>query len=94
MGEEKISTRHPSGKKGWSISKAKYDMVKASILDCLGKRELPHTDLTKCVGAALRGKLDGSVPWYTEVVKLDLEARRIIERNPETKPERYRIRRS
>jgi len=91
MSEKKIRTMHPEGKKGWNISKAKYDVVRTSMLDCLRKKELTFEDLAKCVGAALRGRFEGSIPWYTEVVKLDLEARNIIERTSRIKPELYRL---
>ena len=39
----------------------------------------------------LEGKFVGSINWYTETVKLDLEARFIIERIKEKKPQVYRI---
>jgi len=32
------------------------------------------------VNRALKGKFDGSIPWYMESTKLDLEARNVIER--------------
>jgi hypothetical protein len=37
---------------------------------------------------SLKGKFSDSVSWYAETVKLDLEARKIIERT-ESKPQRY-----
>jgi len=39
----------------------------------------------------LQGKLEGSVNWYAEVVKLDLEAKKVIRRIPGTKPQSYRL---
>ena len=74
-----------------NISKAKYNVVKTSILQCLEGKELTFADLAKCVGEKLKGKFEGSIPWYVEVVKLDLEARGIIKRMAETKPQLYRI---
>jgi len=79
MVEDKILTKHPQGKKGVNINKAKYDAIKISILKCLEKRELTHEELTKCVGEELQGKFEGSTPWYVETLKLDLEASNIIE---------------
>jgi hypothetical protein len=73
MSEDKILTRHPEGKRGINISKAKYDAVKAAILECLRNKELTHDDLTKCVSGKLTGRFSGSIPWYAEVVKLDLK---------------------
>jgi hypothetical protein len=33
----------------------------------------------------------GSIGWYTTIVKLDLEARRLIERIPDKKPQHLRL---
>lgn len=89
--EEKVLTRHPQGKQGVNISRAKYAVVRSAVLGCLrGGRELTHPELNRCVIAELDGKFDGSVSWYMECLKLDLEARRVIERT-ETNPQRYRL---
>ena len=86
---EKILTRHPQRKSGRSISREKYDQVRATILQLLGSGELTHTDLMARVAARLRNRFDGNPHWYGETVKLDLEARRIIERTG-SRPQRYR----
>ena len=39
----------------------------------------------------LKNKFSGSIPWYVVSVKLDLEARGILERIPKTSPHRLRI---
>jgi hypothetical protein len=39
----------------------------------------------------VKDHFEGGVQWYGETVKLDLEAREIIERT-NTKPEKYRLR--
>ena len=88
----KILTAHPQGKKGVNIGKEKYDLVRSQIVACLkGGAELTYTEITKAVGTAVDGRFEGSINWYTEVVKLDLEARRVIERLAGSKPERYRL---
>lgn len=75
--EEKILTMHPKGKKGVRIDKKKYDIVRASIIESLkSKGQLTHTDLSKNVEQKLKGKFEGSIKWYTETVKLDLEAKK------------------
>jgi len=38
----------------------------------------------------VKDEFEGGVQWYGETVKLDLEARRVIERTG-ARPERYRI---
>ena len=91
MNETKILTKHPQGKKGVRINKNKYDMIKLAIMECLKDKELTHLELTKCVNIMLKGKFQGSISWYVETVKLDLEARNIIERIKELKPQVYRL---
>ena len=90
--EEKILTLHPQGKKGVNISKAKYDVMKGTILDVLRDSPgLTHPELTAAVEKRLEGRFEGSIPWYMESTKLDLEARRVIERT-DSSPAMYRIR--
>lgn len=92
--KEKILAKNPHGRRGFTISKAKYDVVRESILKSLReKRRLNHTELTDAVVKDLKGTFRGSISWYAEVVKLDLEARKEIERVSGTSPELYRLRR-
>ena len=90
MAEEKILTKHPQGKTGRNISKKSYDTLKTAILDALRKKELTHTELFEQLNKNLKGKFDGNISWYGETVKLDLEARKIIERT-DSRPQRYRV---
>ncbi len=90
MSEERFLTKHPEGKRGVNISKAKYVVIREAIMKCLKSKELTYTELTRAVEEKLKGQFGGSVRWYVEVVKLDLEAREIIERIPKTKPHLYR----
>jgi len=91
--EEKILTLHPQGKKGVRIDKAKYETMRKTILDVLSKAALTHNDLASAVEKKLKGKFEGSIPWYMEGTKLDLEARGIIERVPAERHEVYRAKR-
>jgi len=84
---------HPQGKRGVNISKSTYETMKKTILEILGKAELTHAELTTAVEKKLKGKFDGSIPWYMEGTKLDLEARGAIERVPGEKHEVYRVKR-
>ena len=93
MSEERILTKHPEGKTGVNISREKYYAIKTSILECLSEKELTYTDLANCVGETLKGKFEGSISWYVEVVKLDLEARNVIERISKTSLQLYRLKR-
>ena len=89
MAEEKILTKHPQGKTGRNINKTTYETLKTAILAALRKKELTHTELFEHLNKNLKGKVDGNISWYGETVKLDLEARKIIERTA-SKPQRYR----
>lgn len=90
MTEEKILTKHPLGKSGKNISKQKYETLKREILSALQNRELTHTELFNQLKKRLTSKFPGNVSWYGETVKLDLEARKIVERT-NSKPQKYRL---
>ena len=91
--EKRILTKHPQkDKKGVNIRQAQYDVVRDAILDSLrAKREITFTDLTRAVNRKLRGKFEGSISWYVTTIKLDLEARKVIERVPASIPQRLRL---
>lgn len=91
--EAKILARHPNKtKQGVNISKAKYDVIRKQIVAALGGgKELTLKELVAAVKKQLKGKFDGSISWYTTVVKLDLEARKVIKRTPESKPQCIRL---
>jgi hypothetical protein len=91
MTEERILTKHPLGKSGRSISKQKYEAVKQALVAALRNKELTHTELLSQVNKSLKGKFSDNISWYAETVKLDLEARKIIERTS-SKPQKYRLR--
>jgi hypothetical protein len=89
--EIKIQTLHPiEGKLNKSISLSKYEFVKDNILEVLSNNEMTHTELMEKLYEKIKDKFIGGVQWYGETVKLDLEARKIIERTS-TKPEKYKI---
>ena len=90
MKEEKILTKHPLGKSGKNIDKQKYETLKKAILSALQNKELTHSELFSQLNKGLKSKFSGNVSWYGETVKLDLEARKIIERTS-SKPQKYRL---
>ncbi len=93
MAEEKIQTRSPiEGSGGTRISKTKYDAYKKAILKVVPKSKdgITFNELPKAVKRVLPKHIEGSVNWYTVCVKLDLEARGMIERVPGSKPQRLR----
>ncbi len=90
--EEKVLTLHPQGKKGVNIAKDKYDVMRETITVVLKAKSLSHDELTGAVEKALKGKFSGAIPWYMESVKLDLEARKVIERIAGKPYDVYRLR--
>jgi len=63
------------------------------MLLALRGKELTHSELLDKVNKGLKGKFSGNISWYAETVKLDLEARKIIERTS-SKPQKYRLKSS
>ncbi len=91
MKEEKIQTLHPvPGKTNKLIALDKYTVVKENIIAILSVAELTHTELMEQLYNNVKDSFKGGVQWYGETVKLDLEARQLIERFG-TKPEKYRL---
>lgn len=91
MKNDKIQTLHPlPGKTNKSIALDKYNFIKEHLLKALGKKQLTHTELMEALYIRVKDKFEGGVQWYGETVKLDLEARKIIERTA-TKPEKYKL---
>jgi len=91
---EKIMTLHPSpDKKGVNIDNRKYLMIKDAIISSIKRhnqiRFMPT--LITSVKDILGDTFDGSISWYVTTVKLDLEARGIIERIPKVSPQQLRL---
>ena len=51
---------------------------------------MTFTNLNKDVHDKL-SRFDGSISWYVTTVKLDLEARHVVERIPGTSPQQLRL---
>ena len=74
--DEKILTLHPEGKKGVNISRKKYDAMKEVVLHILEeRREVAWREMIPLVKTEIGPDFEGSVPWYFESVKLDLQAK-------------------
>ena len=91
MSEERILTLHPQGKDGVNILKSKYETIRGFILKTVkDHKEITFDELTELADEKLSGTFDGKVIWYVVTVKLDLEARGLIERIPKTSPHKLR----
>jgi len=81
--EAKIQLSHPEGKKAFNIAAEKYEVMRNAIHHCLKGHTLTHKEMLEAVNVHLKKnkiKFDGSVEWYMEGVKLDLEAKKIVKR--------------
>lgn len=79
----KTTVIHPRTGTARKFDKAVYDPIKAAILQSLkGSKGKTFTELTDDVATIIRKKMPGfkkSIPWYTISIRLDLEARGIVE---------------
>lgn len=88
---EQIQTLHPiKGKVNKKISLEKYNFIRNHLLAILNTTIMTHTDLMETLYQNVKDDFEGGVQWYGEIIKLDLEARQIIERT-KTKPEKYKL---
>ena len=81
--DQKIQLIHPDGKKAVSIDKEKYDVLRKAILSSLNKGESTHSEILYSITEDFKKdkiRFEGSIEWYLEWVKLDLEARNEIKR--------------
>ncbi len=85
-------TMHPQGKQGVNILKRRYDTIKKFIIRTIDEQgEISYEALNDMAIKNLTDTFDGKVTWYIVTVKLDLEARQIIERIPKTSPHKLRL---
>lgn len=80
---KKITVTHPATGTERKFDAGIYEPVKAAILRSLkGSKGKTFTELTDDVVSIIRKKMPGfkrSIPWYTISIRLDLEARGIVE---------------
>jgi hypothetical protein len=90
---ERIVTLHPEeGKQGTNIDRHKYETIRDAILEATQERgTIAFRDLTDAVRERVGGDFQGSVSWYVTTVKLDLEARGLLERISGRKPQQLQL---
>ena len=92
MTDDRILTLHPSGKKGVNIRLDRYEFLKNYILATVKTAsEITFSDLGDKAVEEISSRFDGKVLWYITTVKLDLEARKLIERIPQISPQKLRL---
>ena len=91
----RVQLKHPQGKRAVTMSKETYDLLKPSVLKCLRRKgEATFTEILEGCAADLKKAgtpVKGSLSWYLEWVKLDLEARKLIRRSSDSTPQKYRL---
>ncbi|HEX7572745.1 MAG TPA: hypothetical protein VF514_06600 [Bacteroidota bacterium] len=92
---DKVQLKHPQGKKPIRMSKEKYDLLKPALLKYLRTRgKATFGEISSAIEKHFKTKeqrFQGSLAWHLEWVKLDLEARKLIRRVPDTSPQEYMI---
>ena len=69
----------------------RYDIISNFIISTIKKKkEISFQELFKIGKKQLTKVFDGKALWFLVTVKLDLEARKIIERVPKTSPHKLR----
>ena len=82
----------PIGKRKVRISKAKYDLVRETILEIIrAYGEIGFTEILIRLEQVPIDKLEGSISRYPEMFKLDLESWGEIERVPDASPQKIRL---
>jgi len=71
----------------------KYDLLTSEMVQYLtANTDGTFSEISKSIFQSLNDRkiiLNGSLNWYLEWVKLDLEARQVITRVPKTSPQKY-----
>ncbi|MGE5641702.1 MAG: DUF6958 family protein [Byssovorax cruenta] len=90
--KDMIRTLHPEKKQGVNISKVKYEIIRKAILSTLHtQKEMTFMNLSRAVEKEVNGNFEGSVMWYVTTVKLDLEARGVVKRVQNSRPQLVRL---
>ena len=93
MAEEKFQCLNPHGKQGTNIAKHKYEQVKEVVLEVIASQQpIAFVDMAALASEILQEQnFEGKPMWYVTTVKLDLEARKLIERVPKTSPHQLKL---
>ena len=91
----KIYCEHPDpDRQGTNVDQDKYDAMKKALLKHIPRRVdgVPFRGIVEAIRPLLPREVfaGASISWYVTTVKLDLEARGLIERVPRKKPQHLR----
>lgn len=93
--QEMMETLHPFGKNGTRVNRPTYEAFRRAILEAVPRTTsgVAFKDLPRLVEERLDDEYRDrqiSCSWWTTTVKLDLEARGLIERIEGVSPQRLR----
>ena len=90
---DRFRTQHPEpSKQGVNIDRGKYTTIRNTIESVLFEQgTMSFVDLGDAVKDRLVDTFDSSISWYYTTVKLDLEARGVIERVGNKSPQQIRL---
>lgn len=91
--EGKYLPQHPENKRTLRVDGKKYQMIYQALREIVldAEQEYILEEVTETLENKLSKTFDGSVRWHVNAVKVDLEARGLIERVPNEQPQRFRI---
>ncbi len=87
-----MKTENITGKSGANVTPEKYYAIREEMLDVLPTEGegLTLDEMVKLIEPMVSKDLfPNGVAWYTVTVKLDLEAKGLVKRLPESKPLRH-----
>jgi hypothetical protein len=89
----KYLPQHPEGKRTLRVDGDKYQTIYQAFREIVTDSEQEYVleDVTEAIESTLGKTFDGSIQWHVNVVKVDLEARGLIERIPNEQPQKIRL---
>ena len=76
---KKIQLEHPDGKHAIRMDENKYNLIHKEMLKVIKeKKRIKPMLLLEEISQRLKGKIEGSIKWYGQSVKLDMEAKKQI----------------
>jgi hypothetical protein len=89
--DHRIQTQQPDGSQGETMLKSTYEQVSAAVQTALNGRALTADELVSEARVMLGGDFEGSVEVAINSVRLDLEAKNVVESVDGNQPAQYHL---
>lgn len=89
--ENRIQIQQPDGSPGETMLKSTYEQVSAAVQTALNGRTLTADELVSEARIMLGSDFEGSVEAAINTVRLDLEARKVVETVDGSQPLQYQL---